>query len=77
MEHPFLASVDLDSLSLDELQSKLSDLTSKLTWAGRMRNSALQHQLTMVMESYRNAYRRKLDEQLSKSGINSNTINIK
>ena len=76
IEHPFLPAVDLSEMSLDELQTKMSELMSKLTWAGRMRNSAMIAQLNMLLVSYREAYRRKLDESLKNAGV-SNTINIK
>lgn len=76
MEHPFLPAVSLDSLSLEDLQAKISELNGKLTWAGRARNMQLQRQLIMILESYGTAYSRKLDEQLKKQNI-GNVINIR
>jgi ribosomal protein L29 len=76
MEHPFLPSSQLRDKSLEELQSSINDLTSKLTFAYRTRNSALIGQVQMVMESYKNEYNRKMDELIKKQNI-QNRINIK
>lgn len=76
MEHPFLPSQSLRDKSLEELQSTINNLTSKLTFAYRTRNSALIGQIQMVMESYKNEYNRKMDEMISKQNI-QNRINIK
>jgi hypothetical protein len=71
MEHPFLSSVDITENSLEQLQDKLSDLNNKLTFAYRTNNGPLIHQLHMVLESYRNAYNKKMDELISKQKINT------
>lgn len=71
MEHPFLSSVDITNLTLEQLQDKLSDLNNKLTFAYRTNNGPMIHQLQMVLESYRNAYNRKMDELISKQKINT------
>ena len=76
MEHPFLSSQSLKDKSLEELQSTMNDLTSKLTFAYRTRNSALIGQVQMVMESYRNEYNRKMDEVFRKQNV-QNKINVK
>ena len=76
MEHPFLPSVTLKDKSLEELQTKINELTSKLTFAYRTRNQALIGQIQMVMESYRNEYNRKMDELIKKQNI-QNRINIR
>lgn len=75
MEHPFLPSQQLAGLSLDELQTKISDLTGKLTFAMRMGNGPLTYQLQMVIESHRNEYNRKMDEMVKKQNIQTK-INI-
>lgn len=75
MEHPFLPSTTLSELSLDEIQTKISDLTGKLTFAYRTQNGALIHQLQMIIESYRNQYSKKMDEMISKQNIKT-TVNI-
>lgn len=79
MEHPFIN--DLDKMSLEDLQTKISDLTSKLNFASRMQNGALMHQITMALESYRNAHSKKMSEmmgqvtnsiKIEKSNVNKN-----
>ena len=73
MEHPFIK--DLDQKSLDELQNSLSELSKKLTFAYRTQNGALINQLNMAMESYKNAYQKKMDELIKKQNITT-TINV-
>lgn len=74
MEHPFIQ--DTSSKNLEELQNILSDLNNKLSFAYRMQNQPLVHQLQMVIESYRNQYNKKMDELIKKQNIQS-AINIK
>lgn len=76
MEHPFIKN--LDTLSLEELQTKISDLTSKLNFAHRINNTALIHQLNMALESYRNAQGKKMSEMMSKvtSAIKIENTNV-
>lgn len=69
MEHPFINNID--NLSLEELQTKLSDLHSKVTFAYRTGNGPLIHQLNMAIESYKNTYNKKMDELINKQNINS------
>jgi hypothetical protein len=76
MEHPFLPSSTLRDKTLEELQSTVNDLTSKLTFAYRTRNGPLIGQIQMVLESYKNEYNRKMDELIKKQNI-QNRINIK
>lgn len=64
MEHPFIR--DLDNLSLEEIQTKISELTGKLNFASRMGNGQLINQLNMAIESYRTAYSKKMSEMMSK-----------
>lgn len=73
MEHPFIK--DLDDKSLDELQTSLSELSKKLTFAYRTQNGALINQLQMAMESYKVAYQKKMDDLVRKQNI-SMTINV-
>lgn len=79
MEHPFIN--DLDKVSLEDLQTKISDLTTKLNFASRMQNGALMHQINMALESYRNAHSKKMSEmmgqvtnsiKIEKSNVNKN-----
>ena len=64
MEHPFIQ--DLSNLSLEELQTKLTDINNKLSYAYKTRNTSLISQINMVLESYRNAYNKKMDELIDK-----------
>lgn len=67
MEHPFINNID--NLSLEDLQNKLSDLHKKITFAYRTGNGPLIHQLTMAIESYKTAYNKKMDEMIKKQNI--------
>lgn len=51
MEHPLAG--DLESLSNDELHSRLTELNKKLMMAYNMGNGPMIHQLTMLVETYR------------------------
>jgi hypothetical protein len=75
MEHPFLSSKSLEDKTLEELQSKITDLNNKLSFAYRTGNRPLINQLHMVLESYRNQSSKKMDEMLEKQNIRSN-VNI-
>lgn len=70
MTHPFIS--DLSNLSLEEIQTKISDLMNKLNFAYRTGNSALIHQLLMVIDSYKLEYSKKMDELIKKQNIQSN-----
>lgn len=69
MQHPFIT--DLSDKSLEDLQTTISGLTSKLTFAYRTGNGPLIHQLQMVLESYKMEQSKKLDELISKQKINT------
>jgi hypothetical protein len=69
MEHPFIT--DLSNKSLEDLQSTLTELGKKLTFAYRTNNGQLIGQLQMVMESYRAAYNKKMDELIKKQNFNT------
>ena len=62
MEHPLIPS--LEDKSLEELQTTMTGLIPKLTFAHRTNNGPLIHQLTMVLESYRNEYHKKMSKQM-------------
>jgi len=68
MEHPFIR--DLSDKSIEDLQSTLSDLTSKLNFAYRSGNGPMINQLQMVIESYKNAYNKKMDDLIKNQKIN-------
>jgi len=73
MEHPFIN--DLSEKSLDELQESITSLNNKLTFAFRTGNGPLIHQIQMVLESYRNQHKKKMDEIFAKQKL-TNQINI-
>jgi hypothetical protein len=70
MTHPFIT--DLSNLSLEEIQNKISDLMNKLNFAYRTGNSALIHQLIMVIDSYKLEYNKKMDDFIKKQNIQTN-----
>ena len=67
MEHPFIHN--LSEKTLEDLQTAISSLTTKLNFAYRTGNSQLINQLNMALESYRNAYQKKMDDLISKQKI--------
>jgi len=74
MKHPFIN--DLSDKSLEDLQSTITDLMSKLTFAYRTQNAALVQQLNMAIESYKSEYNKKMDEMMAKQNIKTK-IDIK
>lgn len=74
MQHPFIN--DLSEKTLEELQTTITDLMSKLNFAYRTGNGPLIGQLQMVIESYRIEHTKKLDELFKKQGIKTK-IDIK
>lgn len=67
MEHPFINN--LENKSLEDLQTTISNLTSKLNFAYKTGNGPLIHQLNMAIESYKAAYSKKMDELIGKQKI--------
>ena len=62
MEHPGLSVKTIRAtLSLEEIQQKISDLNSRLSFAYRINNQELINQLTMVLETYNRAYTETID----------------
>jgi uncharacterized membrane protein (DUF106 family) len=78
MEHPLIN--DIDHLTLDELQSKISELQKKLSFAQRSGNVQLSAQIRMAIETFTNRYQSKMqaiqDEQRKNSPDHSDKINI-
>lgn len=68
MEHPLIT--DLDNLTLEELQTKIQELTKKRAWALRT-NAHLANQIGMALESYTNKHREK--QQAMLDGMNKNS----
>jgi hypothetical protein len=69
MEHPFIG--DLSDKSMEDLSSTISDLTKKLSFAYRMQNGPMIHQIGMVIESYKSEYNKKMDEMFKKQNLQS------
>lgn len=67
MEHPFIT--DLSDKSLEDLQTMISSLSSKLTFAYRTQNGPLISQINMALESYRSAYQKKMDDMINKQNV--------
>lgn len=60
MEHP-LVSVD-PNLSVEQLQSKITELNKKLAFARRTGNGHLCSQIIMALEAFNNRYQIRLQE---------------
>lgn len=58
MEHPLITN--LSSLTVDELQSKISELNRKLAWATRSGNAGLVYQIRLALDSYNSTYQQKV-----------------
>ena len=79
MEHPLIGNID--DLTIDELSSKITELSGKLNIATRMGNAHLCNQLRMAIETFQNKFQSRLQESYKKidgEPINfDNKINIK
>jgi hypothetical protein len=60
MEHPLISNID--HLSMEELQSRISDLIKKLSFAQRSGNAQLANQLRMALDTFNNKYQQRVDE---------------
>ena len=78
MEHPLIT--DIEHLTVDELQSKISELQKKLNFATRSNNGHLASQIRMAIETFSNRYQAKMQaihaEQIKNSPDHSDKINI-
>ena len=73
MEHPLINIDDIEKLTVDQLNTKISELNKKLTWAMRI-NQGLANQIRMVLDSYNTVYQRKqreIWEKASQDGRNN------
>ena len=70
MEHPFMP--DLSDKTIDELQTSIQDLTSKLTFANRIGKEFMVNQIHMVLEGYNKEYAKRMDELYKKQNIQNN-----
>ena len=57
MEHPLINNID--DLTLEQLQERVTELTRKVGIAHRMGNAQLRHQVQMALETYQNKYRER------------------
>ena len=74
MEHPLVGQ--LKDLTLEELQSKLQEISKKLSFAYRTGNDALSYQLQMVQQSYTEEYNRKMRAMMPKDDDDSHNDKI-
>jgi hypothetical protein len=58
MEHPLINNID--NLTVDELQGKISELNKKLSFAHRSGNGQLANQIRMAIETFHNKYQEKM-----------------
>jgi hypothetical protein len=58
VEHPLINNID--NLTVDELQGKISELNKKLSFAHRSGNGQLANQIRMAIETFRNKYQEKM-----------------
>ena len=70
MHHPFIS--DLSDKSIEDLQEAISDLTQKITFAHRTQNQPMVHQLDMIMNSYKDEQKKKLDKLFADKDIGDN-----
>ncbi len=57
MEHPLINNID--DLSMEQLQERITELSRKVGIAHRMGNAQLRHQVQMALETYQNKYRER------------------
>jgi len=57
MEHPLINNID--DLTIEELQSRISDLTRKLAWASRSGNADLVNQIRLAINTFTAKYQEK------------------
>ncbi len=70
MEHPLIGN--LDTLTVEDLSKKITDLNNKLNIAARTGNGHLCNQIRMAVESYQNKYQDKVQETYRKQIEDSN-----
>lgn len=75
ISHPFIDTAQLRDLSLEELQTKISDLNKKMMYASRINHPGMRQQLAMMIESYNQVYQDKIQEQYKKMNLDGK-INI-
>jgi hypothetical protein len=58
MNHPLIPNID--HLTIDELQSRITDLTKKLSIAHRSGNAQLTGQIRMALDTFNSKYQEKI-----------------
>lgn len=78
MEHPLIT--DIDHLTLEELQTQISDLNRKLSFAMRIGNGQLANQIRLALNTFSSKYQEKVEAQYAAQNKNgkdfSDKINI-
>lgn len=67
MQHPFIG--DLSDKSLDDIQTKINEITKNMLFAQRMGNSSLVWQMQMALESYKQEATKRIDEMYKKQKV--------
>ena len=70
MEHPLIGP--LDEQTLEQLSTRINELSKKLSIAARTGNGRLCDQIRMAMENYQNMYQTRLQESYKKAQGDSN-----
>ena len=65
MEHPLISNID--DLSTEQLQERITELSRKVSIAHRMGNAQLRHQVQMALETYQNKYRERMEQSWRKT----------
>lgn len=65
MEHPLINNID--HLTLEELQSKITELNKKLSFAHRSGNAFLCGQIRLAIDSYTTKYQEKIQKMYNDS----------
>jgi len=74
MMHPLVP--DLSGLTMDELMLKYNDLNKKMTMAQRVGSTGVLHQMSLVLENYRNEIATRQAKILEDVNRKSNFKNI-
>ena len=70
MHHPFIS--DLSDKSIEDLQEAIAILHAKITFAHRTQNGPMINQLDMIMNSYKDEQKKKLDKLFADKDIGDN-----
>ena len=73
-EHPLLET--LKDKTMEEIQATISELNKKLSFASQIGNAQVVNQLQLVLNSYHEAYRLRLEETNKKGNADKYTDKI-